>query len=538
MTRPPLARDRVRHVGEALAVVLTEGAYAGADAAELVDVDVDDAPVVADLDAALAGKVLLFPAAGTNVVSSGVVPQGADPGLDRWPVRARVRVKDQRLAPVTLEPLGIVAEPDGDGGVTVWCGHQAPHRLRAQLARLLDLDPRAVRVVVPDVGGAFGMKGMLFPEYLVVVAAALRVGRPVRWLQTRSEQFICGTHGRGMRHEVELAGEADGRIRAARVRIVADLGAYPDNGSAVPWFARLMAPGAYDIADLAVVTSMVVTNRAPTGSYRGAGRPEAAFAIERAVDAFARAAGLDPAQVRRRNLVAAAAMPHTTATGARYDGGDYAAALDRALALADAPPSAPNRPAAAPPPEPPRVGPPPPPPRPGPPPRPVDAAPARAAGGSLLGLGIGTFVERAGGDKDSGEYARVEVTADGRVVARAGTSAAGQGHDTTWSQVVASGLCVDPADVEVITGDTGAVREGTGSFASRSAQLAGSALQRTAATVRDCAREVAAEETFSPGFQTFPYGTCVAVVEVASRRARCRCATWWPSTTAAPSSTR
>ena len=538
MSRPPLARHAIRHVGEPLALILTEGSPAGADAVELVGVDFDTGPVVADIDAALADDDLVFAEAGTNVVHSGTVPQGSDPDLERWPVRARVLVDNQRLAPVSIEPLAILAVPEPGGGVTVWCGHQAPHRLRDQLARHIGLEPGAVRVVVPDVGGAFGMKGMLFPEYLVVVAAALRTGRPVRWVQTRYEQFVCGTHGRGMRHEVELSGDADGRIRAARVRIRADLGAYPHNGGAVPWFSRYMASGPYDIADLSVEVTMVVTNRAPTGSYRGAGRPEAALAIERGVEAFARAAGLDPAVVRRRNFVPASSMPHTTPTGALYDSGDYTAALDRALALAGEP----------------RVR--------------EEQARRRDSGGHPLGLGIGSFVERAGGAKDSGEYARVEVSPDGRVIARTGTSSTGQGHETTWSQVVASVLGVAPDEVTVVAGDTAAVSHGTGSFASRSAQLAGSALMRTATAVRERARglaadlldvpesdvvllpgggfgagprrpghaslaevahhaglvgtDLAAEETFTPGAQTFPYGCCVAVVEVDVETGRVR----------------
>jgi len=422
----------------------------------------------------------------------------------------------------------MVSEPDA-GGVTVHCGHQAPHRLRDQLARLLRLDPASVRVVVPEVGGAFGLKGMLFPEYLVVVAAALRLGRPVLWSEARHDRFLVGTHGRGQRHRVVLGGDERGRIRAARVEILADLGAYPHNGSAVPLFTRYLAGGPYAIDDLQVTTTMVVTNRAPTGSYRGAGRPEAAYAIERAVDAWARAAGLDPAEVRRRNFVRPRAMPYRTPTGALYDGGDYARALDLALELADA------------------DG--------------VRSEQLRrlAAGRDPVGLGIGAFVERAGGAVDSSEYARVELGGDGRPLVRVGTSAAGQGHETVWAQVAAEALAVDPDEVTVVAGDTAAVRHGVGTFASRSAQVAGSAVWRMASEVRERARrvaaglleadpldvrlaagrfhvagsdavgvglgevaaraaragvELAAEESYSPHAQTFPYGVHVAVAEV------------------------
>lgn len=542
MTRPPLVRDRIRHVGEPLAVVVAEDAAAAADAVELVAVDFTDAPVVADAAAALAGEPLLFPEAGTNVAHRGAVPRDtpaegtaaeATAALDRWPIRVTVEVDNQRLAPAPIEPLAFLAmpEPAGDGaaaGLTVRCGHQAPHRLRGQLAMLLGVDPATIRVVSPDVGGAFGMKAMLYPEYPVVAAAARRLERPVRWQQTRYEQFVCGTHGRGSHHRVELAGERDGRIRAARIQVLAEVGAYPHNGSAVPLFSQFMAPGAYDLPDLAVTTTIVVTNRAPTGPYRGAGRPEATYAIERAVDAFARAVGLDPATVRRRNLLRPDQLPHRSATGALYDSGDYPRALDRALELADA--GAVRE----------------------------EQAARRPRGADPIGLGMCVFVERTGGEPSSGEYGRVEVTPDGRVVARAGSSAIGQGQETVWGQVVGSALGMHPDLVSVVLGDTAAVAAGTGSFASRSAQLAGSALHRSALQVRAQLRDVAAdlldtppdalvgvpggrlaapdglfvtldevaahapqlgvplaaEEEFSAGAQTFPYGACVAVVEV------------------------
>jgi carbon-monoxide dehydrogenase large subunit len=429
---------------------------------------------------------------------------------------------------VSVEPLGIKVAPEPDGRVTVWCGHQAPHRLRHQLSWLLGIDERLIRVIVPDVGGAFGMKGMLFPEYLVVTAAARRLGRPLMWVETRYEHFVGGTHGRAQRHRVELAGDDSGRIRRARITITADVGAYPHNGSAIPQFSGYMATGPYDIRDLRLGSTVVVTNRAPTGSYRGAGRPEAAYAIERAVDAFARAAGRDPAEVRRRNFIPREAMPHRTATGALYDSGDYAGALDRALELAGEPSVR------------------------------AEQRGRLEQGRDPIGLGIGAFVERAGGAADSSEFVRVELDGGGLTV-RAGTSASGQGHETVWSQVLGDVFEVDPDSIAVVAGDTDAVRDGTGSFASRSAQIAGSAIRRVGLVVRDRARELvadmleagvddvrlsgggfsvvgepgsrvtlddvaafarqrdvslAAEETYSPHAQTFPYGVHVAVVGV------------------------
>ncbi len=421
-----------------------------------------------------------------------------------------------------IEALAILARP-ADDGLHVFCGHQAPHRLRNQLAGMLGLDRERVRVTVPDVGGAFGMKGMLFPEYLVVAEAARRLGRPVAWIQPRREHFSGGTHGRGQRHRITLEGDPDGRIRRARIEIRAETGAYPHNGSAVPGFSRYVATGLYDIDRVELETTIVVTNRAPTGSYRGAGRPEAALAIERAVDAFARAAGLDPFDVRLRNFVGADALPYRAVTGAEYDSGDYAASLRRAMELLD-----------------------------------VDAVRAeqarrRESGEPLLGVGVGSFIERAGGAVDSWEYGRVEVDPDRRrIVVRTGSTDTGQGHATVWRRLAAERFGIE--DVEVVAKDTETVADGIGSFASRSAQIGASAVVRTADRVIEAARrraaerleaavedveyeagvlrvagspgselsiwdlareeELADEEHYSPHAQTFPYGTHAAVVEV------------------------
>jgi carbon-monoxide dehydrogenase large subunit len=530
MSRPPLARERVRYAGEPVAAIVAQDRASAVDASELVAAWVEPEPVITDVDTALAGDTLLFPEAGTNIVArTSLAGTARDPAPDGWPVRAAVTIDNQRIAPVPVEPLSIKVRPEPDGRLTVWCGHQAPHRLRRQLATLLGVPEPRIRVIVPDVGGAFGQKGMLFPEYLVVAAAALRLQRPVMWVATRYEQFIGGTHGRAQRHRIELAGDAGGRIRSAQVEITADVGAYPHNGSQIPGFTAYMATGPYDIADLRLTTTIAVTNRAPTGSYRGAGRPEAAYAIERAVDAFARAAGLDPAEVRRRNFIAADAMPYRTATGALYDSGDYARALDMALDLAGAPAVR------------------------------DEQRRRHEQRRNPIGLGIGAFVERAGGAPDSSEHVRVEVDGRGGLTVRVGTSASGQGHETVWSQILAEVFDSDPDLVTVIAGDTDEVAEGTGTFASRSAQIAGSAVRRVGTVVRDRARDLVAEmfeadpgdirvaggafgvagepdhavplgdvaafaaargltleaqETWSPHAQTFPYGVHVAVVEV------------------------
>lgn len=526
--RPVLARDRVRYVGEPIAMVVAEDRYVAADAAETW-VELEPLPVVADHVAALRDETVLHPEHGSNVVDRSVV--GIDDPEDgpAGPISVTVQVDNQRLAPAPIETLGILAEPTSDGRLTVWCGHQAPHRLKKQLSNLLGLDADRIRVVVPDVGGAFGMKGMLYPEYLAVVAAALRLGRPVRWVENRTEHFLGGTHGRGLHHTVTLSGDPDGRVRRARLHLVSDLGAYPHNGSQVPMFARFVAGGLYDIQDLSITTDMVVTNRAPTGSYRGAGRPEAAYAIERAMEAYARACDLDPAEVRRRNLVGPDQMPYRSATGALYDSGDYPAALDLALELADYDGVR------------------------------AEQAERRARGDHGLGIGIGAFVERAGGAIGSDEYARVELADDGHLVVRTGTCATGQGHQTVWSQLTSNVFGVGRETVEVVAGDTDAVADGVGSFASRSAQVGGSAIHLAAGRLRERLRELAAdhlevdpadlrfeggqvavggapqvavsladlarlaaerevatfeEERFDPQAQTFPYGVHIAVVEV------------------------
>ena len=526
--RPHLARDRVLHVGEPIAVVAGTSAAAAADAADLVWVDLDVLPAVVDPNESRQDDVLLHEIAGTNVVEQSTLESGEV--RDHYEVVAEIEVVNQRLAPNSIETRAILAVPEDEGRLTVYLSHQRPHGARAMLARLLEMDPGDLRVIVPDVGGAFGMKGMTYPEHTVTAAVAKRLGRPVIWVEGRREHFVGGTHGRGSSHKVRLLGTLDGRIERAEIEILADLGAYPHNGSAIPSFSKLVALGLYDVASVSVSITSVVTNTAPTGSYRGAGRPEAAYAIERAVDAFARAVALDPVAVRLANLIPPEAMPHSSPTGARYDSGDYPAALRRAVELVGLPALRKKQ-------------------------------LERFDGGrDPIGVGIGAFVERAGGAVDSGEYGRVEVDEAGRVVVRTGSASQGQGHETVWAQLAASALGVSTGDVEYIAGDTSRVDRGVGTFASRSAQIGAAAVWTTAHTVRERAigvvadlleaspadvvvadghfsiagvpglvvtwAEVAsaahergihlmAEEWFVPGAQTFPYGVHVAVVEVA-----------------------
>ena len=525
--RPHLASSKVHYVGEPIAVVVAESPVAAVDGADAVWVDYESLPVASDPSVAVGDSVVLHQAAGTNVVERWEL--GGDAPRGEYEVSIEIEVENQRLAPVSIEPLAILATPDPDGRLTVHISHQRPHGFKSALCRLLPIDPDDLRVIVPDVGGAFGMKGMTFPEYTVVAALALRLGRPVLWAERRREHLSGGTHGRGSRHRLRLAGTADGHFERIEVDILADMGAYPHNGSAIPTFSRYLPAGLYDIPEVAVTSTSVVTNRAPTGSYRGAGRPEAAYAIERAVDAFARSAGLDPVDVRLKNFIRPDTLPFRTKTGALYDSGNYGKALRLAVEL---------------------VG--------------LDELRAEQAlrrdrGADPIGIGFGAFVERAGGGVDTGEYGRVEIDDDGVVIVRTGSMSSGQGHETVWAQVAAETLGVETDDVVFIAGDTAAVERGTGTAASRSAQIGASAVWRTAHEVRRRATAVAAEELeaatedlvmadggfhvagvpgsgltwkqvatlarekgvelaadewYVPGAQTFPYGVHVAVVEV------------------------
>lgn len=525
MRRPPLARNRLRYVGEPIALVVADDPYRATDGVELILVDLEPLPAVVDPLQALEAAVLLFPESGSNVVDASTT---GSVGADQLAVSATVEVVNQRLAPLPLEPLGIVAVPVGDG-IHIWCGHQAPHRLRSQISSLLGIDPSHVRVTVPDVGGGFGAKGMLYPEYLVLVAAALHLDRPLKWVETRRENMSGGTHGRGQVHRIELSGDRSGRIRRARIEILANLGAYPHNGSMIPGITAFMAPGPYQIEELAVGTTMVVTNTAPVGTYRGAGRPEASYAIERAVDAFARAAGLEPIEVRRVNLIPEISVPLKTPTGALYDSGNYVGALDTALELAG-----------------------------------LDLIRSEQVrrqrmAATRLGVGASVYVERAGGPIHEGEFAAVEIGADGTMTVRAGAVDTGQGHDRLWRKLAGAPFDLPENEIRVVSGDTGEVKAGVGTFASRSTQVCGSVVARCAARLHDQVQEIAAvlleaspsdlvsregsfelvdgsgtsvsladvarhatelgmdltvEETWAPGAHTFPYGAHVAVVEV------------------------
>jgi aerobic carbon-monoxide dehydrogenase large subunit len=459
---PLFAFDRVRYVGEPVALVLTDTTYAGEDAAELVSVDYEPLPAVPSIEAALAGDSLLFPEAGTNVVVKGGRPIGDDSIFEGCEVVVEGDIVNQRVAALPMEGRATAAVFSG-GKLTVWTSTQ-----NAQLSRLIltavGLPPDAIRVVAPDVGGGFGAKIGVDREQIIIAWAAKFTGKPVRWVETRNENLLGMTQGRAQLHHIKIGGDREGRIKAYRLDVVQDSGAYSRMGGFLPMLTNLMAPGVYDIPKVEADYKAVVTNATPIAAYRGAGRPEAAATIERVVDWYAAEAGIDPAVVRRVNFIKKEQFPFVTKTGAPYDTGDYEAALDKVLEGAG-----------------------------------YDELRAeqkrrREAGETkLLGLGLASYVEITAADGAAGETAKVEVHDDGTATVYTGSSAHGQGHHTAFAMIVRSELGIPMDKVEVIHGDTDLIPDGIGTYASRSLQLGGSAVHNAAIEVKDEAGKKAAE---------------------------------------------
>jgi carbon-monoxide dehydrogenase large subunit len=457
--RPQLADDRVRFAGEAVAVVVAHTRAQAADAAECVVVDYEPLAAVNDQLAAMApGAPLLFDGHGSNVVADRA-PRDDPDFFAGSAVVLRERIVIPRVAPVPLETNGCVAAPSGDG-LTVWVSTQSVFGVRREIAKAMGVDEQTVRVRAPAVGGGFGAKGGVYPEQIVVAAAARKLGRPVRWAETRGENMLAMTHGRGQVQHVEIGACRDGTVLAMRVHIVADAGAYPYRAF-VPAVTRFMASGPYRIPRIDVRVTTVVTNATPTGPYRGAGRPEAAVLCERTMDVVAHELGLDPADVRRRNFIPPEAFPYTSPVGPTYDTGEYARALDEALRIAgyDAL-------------------------------REEQRARRARADRRLVGIGIGSYVEVSGAGS---EFGSVRIDDAGSVTVVTGSVPHGQGHETAWAQIVSSVLRVPFDSVRVLHSDTGVVARGTGTFGSRSLQLAGSAVHEASMGVLERARTLAAE---------------------------------------------
>ena len=464
---PLLAAGRVRFAGEPVAMVITDHRYQGEDAAELVSVDYEPLPAVIGFDAALADTTLaedslLFPEAGSNIAVSTGAP--ADPeAFAACDVVIEHTIVNQRLAPVPMEGRATAAVW-ADGRLTVWTSTQNAQIARFILAGALGLDPASIRVVAPDVGGGFGAKIGIDRDSLLVAWAARHLGRALRWAETRSENLVAMTHGRAQRQVVKVGGSRDGRIQAYRLEVVQDTGAYPRMGGFLPFLTTLMAAGPYDIAHVETAYQVVVTNTTPISAYRGAGRPEATAAIERAVDLFAAEIGLDPAQVRAINLIPPDKFPYTSPCGPVYDTGEYAAALRKVLDGAGYQELR------------------------------AEQARRREHGDTLqLGIGLASYVEITAADANGGETARLVVHGDGTAVVYTGSSAHGQGHHTAWAMLVENELGIPMAKVTVLHGDTDLVPEGVGTYASRSLQLGGIAVHRAAIDVKEQARRIAAD---------------------------------------------
>jgi carbon-monoxide dehydrogenase large subunit len=462
--REVLARGVARFVGEPLAVVVAETLAQAFDAAEAVTVEYDPLEAAVDPEgAARDGAPLLWPEFGSNVCSSFSSGWDEDP-LDGAEVVVEGRFVNQRLAPVPMEPNGICVRPEPDGGATVWVSTQVPFDVRADVAEVLGLPKERVRTIAPDVGGGFGAKLQIYPEYLVVAKAAQLLGRPVRWSETRSESMVSLTHGRAHVHRVRIGAGRDGAIQGLSVDILADVGAYPIAAFLATGTANMVS-GCYAIPRIATRGRCVVTNTTPIGPYRGAGRPEAAATIERAMDLLADELGMDPVELRRRNFISPDAFPYTPAGGKGgdyvYDTGEYERALDLALDLAGYDEL-----------------------------RSEQRARREQADHLLLGVGVATYVEVT--SFSSREFGAVEVHDDASVTVLTGTSPHGQGHETAFAQVVSGVLGIPFASIRVVHSDTGLVPRGEGTWGSRSLQAGGSAVYEQAEAVLAKARTVAA----------------------------------------------
>ncbi len=459
---PLLAADRVRYVGEPVALVLTEGRYQGEDAAELVSVDYDPLPAVPGIEEALAGETLLFPGTENNIIATGTAGEFDDASFEGCEVVLERTIVNQRLAPVPLEPRAMAAAWTGDR-LTIWSSTQNAQLARGAIAGTLGMDPATVRVITPDVGGGFGAKVAVDRDAICIAWAAKHTGHAVRWIESRSENMVGMVHGRGQRQTYKIGGNRDGQVLAYRLDVVQDCGAFNRLGAFLAQLTVLMAAGVYDLPHAAASFSAVVTTTTPIAAYRGAGRPEAAAAVERAMDDFAAEIGMDPAEVRRINVVAPDKFPFTTATGATYDTGEYAAGLDRVLAAAGYPKLR------------------------------AEQARRRDSGDTVqLGLGISVYVEITAGDM-GGETARVVVDDTGAATVFTGSSAHGQGHHTAWAMLVQNELGIPMESITVVHGDTDAIPEAIGTFGSRSLQLGGTAVVQAAGGVKEQARRLAAE---------------------------------------------
>jgi carbon-monoxide dehydrogenase large subunit len=459
--KQPLAKDRVRYVGEPVAVIVAESLAIATDALDLVEVDYEPLPAVSDPEAALAPDApLLYPEFGSNVAFEMPLKAGnVEEAFARASHVTRLRLENQRLAPSSLENRACLFDYDPETGqLSAWLSSQAVYQAHQVLAEALGLDHRHVHVHNAMSGGGFGAKTRLGGEELVCAAIAHRLGRPVKWIETRRENLQAQTHGRGQINYVEAAYQDDGRLLALRLRNIADLGAFLLGITAlVPIRTPRLVCGAYQLEAVESTVIGVFTNKVPTMAYRGAGRPEATYIIERVIDRIAAELGLDPVEVRRRNMISPESFPYETVTGQRYDSGNYQAAFDRLLELADYEGWR------------------------------VRQRQRRAPGDPrLLGIGLATFTEISGDEGGQPrEAATVRIRPDGTVVVESGVSSTGQGHVTAFTQIASEVLQIAPEHVEVHLNDSRLPAFSIGTFASRVTQMGGSVVLLAAQAVRE-----------------------------------------------------
>jgi carbon-monoxide dehydrogenase large subunit len=491
---PLLAHDKVRHVGEAVAIVVAETRDQAEDAAEQIVCDLDELPAVVDPEAALRpGGPIVHERYGTNLIGAFSVGRGdVEAAFAVAPHRLKRRFYHHRYAAVPMECRGVVAAYDPrTSSATIWSSTQVVHWVRREAAALLGLPEARVRCVALDVGGGFGGKGHVYPEDLLVAFLARRLDRPVRWIEERREHMMSATHSRDQLHDLEVAFDGDGRILALRDDYIVDCGAWNPIGSGVAYNTAVHLTGPYKIENLAASGKIVVTNKVPNAPYRGAGRPEAAFAMERTIDLVARTLGLEPAEVRRRNMIRAEEMPYRVGIPYRdgepivYDSGDYPGALEKALAAVGGVAAFRERQRRA------------------------------RSDGRYLGLGIGCYIEGTGVGPFESAFVRVDPS--GKIYVSCGAAPQGQGMETIFSQVMADLWKVAPEDVVLTFADTAAIAIGFGTMASRSTVTASAAMHVASGRLRDKVFSIAAHllECAPADLELRPGSSGVGVVGVA-----------------------
>jgi carbon-monoxide dehydrogenase large subunit len=470
-----VAIDTVRYAGEAVAVVVAADRYIARDAADAIIVSYDPLPAVIDPELAMTGQPAVIHADFANNLAVALVPSGTgvaadfstidNTAVDQAFAEAEVvisqRMVNHRLVPNAMEPRGVLAhwEP-GKETMTIWSSTQNPHILKTMIAAMNGLGQHQVRAIAPEVGGGFGAKINIYAEEYVCSVVSKMLGLPVKWIEDRTEAFVATTHGRDILGYIDVAARRDGKVLGLKMRLIADIGAYNMLlTAAIPTLTMLMANGTYDIPAIRTTLTEVFTNKTPTDAYRGAGRPEATYFLERAMDMLAAELKMDPAELRRRNFIKSDQFPYQTQMGALYDSGDYDKALDAALKAADWEALKAER-------------------------------DAMRKDGRLVGLGLAMYVEVCGLGPSSSlptggwEHGQVTIERDGRITATTGASPHGQGNETTFAQMLADQFSIPIEHITILHGDTGVVKQGIGTFGSRSQAVAGTALHLAGGKVK------------------------------------------------------